>query len=312
MTFNSIKNIVIARDLSVGSIIYRQICFNKQECEAGSNQYKKTHIVTNLETLREGQKNPINQNKVFLQRYPNYGSYDVTINLKSNVGIVVTGEYHLDLTQQGLKVNGKAENNNSRIASGVYLLSIPETSLSNGNPEIYVAKTMENSVLYYLHYEGEGRCYIDIDTSIDSNRDGKIDNDQDIPCNVLSLREYDPQFESIMGRVYFDYQGKLVFKNFSVTFEGYDVVMDQINLLLYQDITTLMNGIADTSAGNADLKVLLDSLRKNLLDKNQTSATVIAIQTHLNEANIYIDQTQKDLLDSVLFRLSNVDTISAL
>jgi hypothetical protein len=312
MTFNSVKDIVIARDLSVGSIIYRQICFNKQECEAGSSQYKKTHLVTNLETLKEGQKNPINQNKVFLQRYPEYGNYDITLNLKSNVGIIVTGEYHLELTQQGLKVNGRAENNNSRIASGVYLVTIPETSLNNSNPEIYVAKTMENSVLYYVHYEGEGKCYIDVDTSVDSNKDGKKDNDQDIPCNTLTLRQYNPQFESIMGRIYFDYQGKFVFKNFSVNFEGYDVVMDQTNLLLYQDITTLMNGIVDNNVGNADLKLLLDDLRKNLLDKNQTSATVIAIQTHLTEAAIYIDQTQKDLLDSILIRLSNIDTISAL
>jgi hypothetical protein len=73
--------------------------------------------VSNLETLKEGQKNPINQNKVFLQRYPGSGEYEVTINLKSNAGIVVTGVYNLALSSQGLKVNGKAGNNNSRIAS---------------------------------------------------------------------------------------------------------------------------------------------------------------------------------------------------
>jgi hypothetical protein len=56
----------------------------------------------------------------------------------------------------------------------------------------------------------------------------------------------------------------------------------------------------------------LDSLRKNLLDKNQTSATVIAIQTHITESAIYIDQEQKNLLDSIILRLSNIDTISAL
>ncbi|MDR0282221.1 MAG: hypothetical protein LBI53_02615 [Candidatus Peribacteria bacterium] len=102
-----------------------------------------------------------------------------------------------------------------------------------------------------------------------------------------------------------------MFKNFYVSFEGFDIVMDQNNKLIYEDITILIQGIEDRSIGNTDLKLLLDILRKNLLDRNQTSANVVAIQTHIQSSSIFIDQGQKELLDSILLRLSNADTINA-
>ncbi|MDR2415698.1 MAG: hypothetical protein LBD75_03685 [Candidatus Peribacteria bacterium] len=171
---------------------------------------------------------------------------------------------------------------------------------------------MNNQVLFYLNYEYEGRCYLDTDTATDSNKDGQTDNDQDIPCNTLQMRTYTPQFESIIGRIYFDYNGKLVFKNFSVSFEGFEVVMDQNYLLIYQDITTLINGIEDKTVGNTDLKTLLDILRKNLLDRNQTSANLVALENHMRTASIAVDAGQKSLLDSIISRLSNADTVSAM
>jgi hypothetical protein len=60
------------------------------------------------------------------------------------------------------------------------------------------------------------------------------------------------------------------------------------------------------------LKTLLDVLRKNLLDKHQTTANVVAIQSHVKENVIQLDQGQKDLLESILSRLANGDTISAM
>jgi hypothetical protein len=163
--------------------------------------------------------------------------YDVNITLKSSQGIEVKNEY---------TVTTSNNTNNGKITAGVNLITIPETSFNNTLPEIYVSKTMNNAVLFYLHYEGTGTtCFIDTDISKDSNQDGQTDNDKDIPCNSLKLRTYEPQFESIIGRIYFENNGKLVFKNFSVTFEGFEVVMDEENKLIYQDITTLMNGIEE-------------------------------------------------------------------
>jgi hypothetical protein len=48
------------------------------------------------------------------------------------------------------------------------------------------------------------------------------------------------------------------------------------------------------------------------LDKNQTSANVVSIQTHIKETSIQITASQKDLLESIISRLSNAETISAM
>ena len=303
LTFNTIGNIAIFRDLSVGNIVYRQICFDKQECAVGNNQYKKTHLAPGTSDLTFSQSTPITENRVFIQKYPTLGTHGATIHLKSSQGIEVNNEYQVTLSNNYT---------NWRITSGINLITIPETSFNNSTPEIYVAKTIENSILFYVNYEHEGRCFIDTDISIDSDRDGKSDNDQDIPCNTLYFKKYEPQFENIIGRLQFDYNGQFVFKNFNVIFEGFDTIMDQNNLLIYQDITTLINGIEDTSIWNADLKHLLDILRKNLLDRNQTTSNVIALENHISESPIYIDEGQKELLNSVISRLTNADTISAM
>jgi hypothetical protein len=304
LTFNSIKNIVIFRDLSIGNIIQRQLCFDVKECELGNyKQYRRIDIAPHTSSLTVAEQTPITQNRVFLQKYPSLGKYDVSMYLKSSQGIEVSNKYQLNLTNNLT---------NGRITSGIHLITIPETAMNNTTPEIYVSKTMNNSILFYLHYEREGKCYLDTDISNDSDKDGKADNDEDIPCNTLQMRTYTPQFESIIGRVYFEHNGKLVFKNFHVIFEGFEVVMDQNNLLIYQDITTLINGIEDKSVGNTDLKTLLDILRKNLLDKNQTSANIVSLQNHIRDASIYLDEGQKNLLESIISRLANADTVSAM
>ncbi|MDR0861000.1 MAG: hypothetical protein LBO09_08825 [Candidatus Peribacteria bacterium] len=303
LTFNSIKNIVIFRDLSVGNMIQRSICFEEKECTAGNKSYQKIHIAPNTSSTTMMTNTPITQNRVFLQKYNEYGAHEVSIALKSSQGENVSGTYTVTTSNNV---------NNGRITSGVHLITIPETAFSNKDPEIYVGKTMDNSVLFYLYHEGAGQCFIDTDISQDSDKDGKPDNDEDIKCNTLILRKYQPQFETIVGRMYFENAGRLVFKNFSVDFEGFDVVMDQNNLLIYQDITTLFNGIEDRNIGNADLKVLLLTLKQNLLDKNQTTNNIVQLKEHLANSVIYLDAEQNALLESIISRLENSDTISAM
>lgn len=285
-------------------MIYRQVCFDAELCAAGDRQYLKTHVAPVSATLGSTIGNPILQNRAFLQQYPTLGSHKVTLNIKSNLGVTVAKELTIQLSNNV---------SNGRITSGLNLITIPETSFNNADPEIYVASTMDNSVLFYLHYEGTGTCFIDTDISVDSNHDGKTDNDVDILCNALTLQEYTPQFDNIIGRMYFEHAGKVVYKNFSVTFEAYeDNLMDEETQALYKDISTLYNGIEDSSNGNADLRVLLDTLRRNLLDKNQTSANLVMIQTHLKESMVTLDQNQKDLLDSIIARLSTSETIAVM
>lgn len=304
LTFNSLWNIVIARDLSIGNLIFRQICFEKKLCEAGDKQYFKTHIASTAASILPDADNAITENRVFLQKYLTTGEHEITIELKSNLWVNVAKQYTL-----------KTTNNlsNARITSGVNLLTIPETAFNNADPEIFVAENMDNSVLFYLAYDGSDTCFIDTDISFDTDSDWKNDNDIDIACNNLKLRKYNPEFANVIGRAYFTHNWELVFKNFTVNFESYqESVLDENQQELYSDITRLYNGILDSSVWNADLRMLLDTLRKNLIDKNQTMANVVAIQTHLQEAMVYLDSSQSALLDSIIARLSTAETIAVM
>lgn len=84
LLFNTIKNIAIVRDLSMGNLIYRQICFDEKLCAAGDRQYLKTDFLppsANLSHLA----NPILQRSVFLQKYPTYDPRTITLDIKSNL-----------------------------------------------------------------------------------------------------------------------------------------------------------------------------------------------------------------------------------
>lgn len=105
-----------------------------------------------------------------------------------------------------------------------------------------------------------------------------------------------------------------MFKNFSVNFESFEEnILDENMQIIYNNISTLYNGIEDTNNANADLRVLLDTLRKNLLDSHQTSANLVMLQTHLNgNATILLDEHQKSLLDSIIASLSTAETIAVM
>ena len=139
---NSIGNIVIFRDLSIGELVERRLCFDKKECELGNNKYRRTHIVSSLSTLSNYDDTPITQNKVFIQEYPKYGKYETTIELKSKQGVSVSGEYTITTSNNM---------HNGRITSGINLITIPETNFNNQDMEIFVSKSMKNSVLFYVH-----------------------------------------------------------------------------------------------------------------------------------------------------------------
>lgn len=85
--------------------------------------------------------------------------------------------------------------------------------------------------------------------------------------------------------------------------------LDEEQLEIYNDITTLVNGIEDISIENTDLKSSLDRLRKNINNRPEVSSLVIQIHEQIEEWWIKIDLKQKEMLDSVLSRLSNEDTI---
>jgi hypothetical protein len=99
---------------------------------------------------------------------------------------------------------------------------------------------MNNTVLMYINNDNSDECYVDMDIDQDSNWDGQKDNDMDVLCNKMAKIVYQPNYE-VIWRIYFKNEGQLTFKNFYVQFEWYILELDDEKLVLYKDITTLMN-----------------------------------------------------------------------
>jgi regulator of replication initiation timing len=59
--------------------------------------------------------------------------------------------------------------------------------------------------------------------------------------------------------------------------------LDEEKLEIYNDITTLVNGIEDLSVENTDLKNALNKLRKDLNNRPAVTSSVIAIKEKIDE-----------------------------
>jgi len=295
LLYNSIWNTVVFRDLSMWKLIKREICFEKDECEVWNSKFKKILVDPDLEQWTEWL---FSNNDSFLRKYDNYGEHNVSIYLKDRYWIEVKKEY---------EVKTSSNTNNGKIAPWVNMITIPETTFTNANPEIFLSKTMKNTLIMYINNENWGTCYVDTEIAIDSDWDWKTDNDMDIMCNKLAKIKYEPEYESAWWRVYFMENWKLTFKNFYVTFEWIILELDEEKREIYNDITALYFSIEDISTENINLKRLLDSLRKNLNNRPEVSSLVRSIYEHIDNWWIIIDIDQKELLDAILSHLKNED-----
>ena len=303
LLYNSYKNTVIFKDMSIWTIQQRQICFEEDECKKWNTKFQKTHIITTwLNSITWWTNTTIKQHDSFIYKYSDYWSHNVSIYVQDKHWISV---------KTWFTVKTSSNTSNGHIAAWVNMITIPETTFNNSNPEVFLSKVMNNTLLIYINYENEWTCYVDTDISTDSNGDGEPNNDVDITCNNIAKIVYQPNYESAIWRIYFTENNQLMFKNFYVTFEWYILELDEEKLEIYKDITLLINWIEDTSIDNIDLKNYLDTLRKNLNSTNISSSLVATIQTLLDEWGIKISASQKERLDSILDRLSNWDTIVA-
>ena len=303
LLYNSIGNTVIFRDLSIWVFQQRQVCFEVDECKAGNNKYQKTHIVTvtkEMENQASWLSTAITENDSFLQKYPEYWTHNVSLYLKDRYWIEVS-------TWFTVRTSDNSEN--WRIAPGINMITIPETTFNNSNPEIFLSKAMNNTVLMYINNDTGEDCYVDMDISKDSDWDRNADNDVDIVCNKMVKVVYQPNYESAIWRIYFTNNWQVIFKNFYVQFEWNILELDDEKLAIYKDIVTLMNWIEDSTIENINLKTSLNALRTDLNNITVVTPIVIAIKEQIDAWWIKLTQKQKDLLDSILDRLSNSDTV---
>ena len=318
LLYNSIWNTVIFRDLSVWVFQQRNICFETSECEAWNKRFQRTHVISDVDSLASWIPTEITQNDSFIQKYKEYGPHDVSIYLKS--------KYWME-AQTWFIVKTSNNESNGKIAPWVNIITIPQTTfqkiedpetwkVKDIRAEIFLAKNMNNTVLMYINNDNEWTCYVDTDIATDSDLDGKTDNDTDFSCNKIAKVKYEPDYENAIWRIYFTIKDEtwketLTFKNFYVWFEWYVLELDEENLQIYNDITILIDGLDDISTENTNLKNNLNKLRRNLNSTSEVSALIVDIKSQIDKWWIKMDSRQKEILESIISRLDNPDTIVA-
>lgn len=271
---------VLFKDVSVGSWLVKQFCLDGTQCVKD-----KTLVKTGV------------QNFVF--DYPGYGTFNTTLTVQDEFGNVAT-------KSQGITLKKLAS------LGTMELMSIPTSKIENSALTISVGNSLENKVLYYIVYNGQGDCYMDKDVTADSDGDKTPDNDRDIACNTLYEESYSPQFDQQPARIYYEEDQKLLSRDLTVKFVDAQIVLPDSMKVIYNQINKLIISLRSTGTGTDFIKTQLISLRNGLVDKTDTSSAVVTIRDYITTTKPDLTTGQKADLDLILNQLSDKSTSAAL
>ena len=300
LIYAAMGNTVLFKDVSLWDILEREICRDVKQCEKGNQAY--------LDISKKNKDANSSLKKTFKMTYPKPGNYTVRIKAKDSNANEATST---------LEVKVGSQSSLTTLTTGLQMLTLPEIGQkSDWTPEIFLGKQLNNEVMLYVKTASSSdKCRIDTDITIDTNLDRKPDNDPEFACNRIINKIYQPVSESIMGRIYYQPAGskKIFKKNFTVTFADYEnKLLDDDLKAQYTKLNQLISGIDDAkSIANADLKVLLISLRNDLWDVQKTRGNVVLVEDYLAKKTTKLSKKQDELLNSVLIALSDHATIGA-
>lgn len=124
----------------------------------------------------------------------------------------------------------------------------------------------------------------------------------------MYFAEFDPSFESIMWKFYYQTDEWLQSKNIIVSFLDYSIQLDEQTKAIYNKLTSLIYGISDED----QFKALLINLQKWILNQTENQSNVVAIQDYLSQnPDVNLTDTEKDDLNRILWKLTDSTTISA-
>ena len=286
LAYTSIGKTVIFNDISHWNIINRIVCFDKNKCEEWDNSY----IQKTLE-------------RSFKFTYPEAGKYIVTIHEQDDEG---------NEAENQLIINVSDEEKLVSLDDWLNFVSIPEVVLTWNIPEIKTYKAFKKGVLYNIRTSNDiTTCYVDSDINFDSSYDWDFSNDKDFQCNKIVIQEYNPNYESSIGRIYYQKTGSNVlnFKDFIVTNQDFEKKLDSDSKLRYQLASELIQTIEDN-----ELRILLVNLRNHISNdyKELQRWDVKQIEQLKSENKVKLTPSQEEKLNDLINRIHDNATISAL
>jgi len=282
LLIDTVWNLAIFRDISLGDIAQKRICPDSKSCNDA---------------------NAIVTWSAFSYVYPGPGKYFASIDL---------ADQNANEAKKRLVVNIETWSENKNYE----FLSIPEATATSSWVELFVGNSLENTILFYIkHNENLGPCYVDTDSNKDSNWNWNPLDDADFQCNQLYLQKYEPQYDSIIWRLYYsDRNKKLVSQDFTVWFIDFEVALSPEDKKVYDQISILikdMSGPERFTGTNKVFKDMLKWLRDNISDKPSTLSNVVSLKDYLWRNDIKLTEQQDDMLKKIFLELSNRSTAAA-
>lgn len=306
LIYTTMGNTAIFKDVSIGDILEREICWDVNECQKGNTRYIEKFVAVQTASSLAS---PVEAKQLFKVTYPKAGTYTVRILAKDSNG---------NQAENTLQVKIGEKSDAIPLFSGVQMVTLPSTQVSaKGALELTVGKQLKNQVLLYVKTpNSQDVCSIDADISQDANFDGIPNNDGQYSCNQLHNIEYTPMAETIVGRIFYRAANatKTEYKDFSVSFADFDTGLQTDELKQqYQKINMLIASIDDTtSVANADLRNLLITLRNDLSNTNKTRGNVVQINEFIAKNEVKLTKNQESTLQEILVSLEDYVTVSAL
>ncbi len=267
---------VLFRDVSIGNIDETNVCLDILQCARWNTEL----------SIQDPEE-------YFSHIYDDFWKYFVSINVKDKFANEVQNRFQIELLDQ--KTEFQQDN--------ISFVSIPKSTLTKDWFDIIVWNNLSNSILYYIWYEWDGECYVDLNI-LD-------DKEKDFNCNTEYLNKYIPNFVWTQWKIYYTYSGTLQSKPINVSFLDYDVEISEQQKKTSTEISNIINELDATVPANQDLIALLVNLQQNLLDEKATQANIIALQNFLDTNVEYVlEPWMEERLDSIVISLADSTVIS--
>ena len=275
---DSFDTTAIFRDVSIGDIKSKSICLSLKDCKQNSWYMIQTGAA-------------------FKFVYPSYDKYFVSMDVWDTYANSANKKRAISLS--------------TGLVGDFHILSIPKASSSSDGIEFFVGKNLNNSILFYIMTASPGKCFVDSDISVDSDKDWDPTNDKDFLCNQLSLQSYPSDRQVFTWKIYYtSADNQLLNKTFTVSLLDFQVALPADTQAVSDKITELVASLSDTG-DYANFTLLLNQLKDGLIDPIASKSNIVAIKDYQQQHTLVLDSNQTVLLTFIFNHFTDKSVVAA-